>query len=162
MFQLLLSHLQAIYNVSRHNTGGTATVQADWWSSNDFVSDKYPLFSSESFHSKKRITKFLVQFEATSSNTFMHASVSWSPWLIDLQWVWTLMVLMHLGLIDRSFAPHNLISAHESPVPLSKIQMASRLNILMSSGSKKRRHTFIFSQNVPDKRIPSSSQWGPL
>ena len=44
---------------------------------------------------------------------------------------------MHLGLIDRPFVPHNLISAQESPVPLPKFQMAPRLNILMSYGSKK-------------------------
>jgi hypothetical protein len=29
--------------------------------------------------------------------------------LIDLHWVRALMVPMHLGLIDRSFVPHNLI-----------------------------------------------------
>jgi len=28
------------------------------------------------------------------------------------------MVVMHIGLIDRPFVPHNLISAQESPVPL--------------------------------------------
>jgi len=47
------------------------------------------------------------------------------------------MVPMHLGLIDRPFVPHNLISAQDSPVPLPKFQMAPRLKILMSSGSKK-------------------------
>jgi hypothetical protein len=44
---------------------------------------------------------------------------------------------MHLGLIDASFVPHNLISTQESPVPLLKFQMGPRLNILMASGSKK-------------------------
>jgi len=44
---------------------------------------------------------------------------------------------MHLGLIDGPFVPHNLISAQESPIPLLKFQMASRLKILMFSGSKK-------------------------
>jgi hypothetical protein len=44
---------------------------------------------------------------------------------------------MHLGLIDEPFVPHNLISAQESPVLLPKFQMAPRLKILMSSGSKK-------------------------
>jgi hypothetical protein len=47
------------------------------------------------------------------------------------------MVPMHLGLIDRPFVPHNLITAQESPVPLPKFQMAPRLKILMVSGSKK-------------------------
>jgi len=47
------------------------------------------------------------------------------------------MVPMHLGLIDRPFVPHNLITAQEIPVPLPKFQMAPTLNILMSCGSKK-------------------------
>ena len=38
------------------------------------------------------------------------------------------MVLMHLGLIDRPFVPHNLISSQESPVPLPEFQMAPKLN----------------------------------
>jgi hypothetical protein len=44
---------------------------------------------------------------------------------------------MHLGLIDRPFVPHNLISAQQSPVPLLKFQMAPRLKILMASRSNK-------------------------
>jgi hypothetical protein len=51
-------------------------------------------------------------------------------WLVDLQWVQALMVLMHLGLIDGTFVPHNLMSTQESPVPLPKFQMAPRLKIL--------------------------------
>jgi len=47
------------------------------------------------------------------------------------------MVPMHLGLIDGPFVHHNLISAQESLFPLTKFQMAPRLKILMSSGSKK-------------------------
>jgi hypothetical protein len=41
--------------------------------------------------------------------------------------------------------PHNLISVQVSPVPLLKLQMASRLKFLMSSGSKKResRYTWL-------------------
>jgi hypothetical protein len=39
------------------------------------------------------------------------------------------MVPMHLGLIDRPFVPHNLISAQESLVPLPKFQVAPRLNL---------------------------------
>jgi hypothetical protein len=55
----------------------------------------------------------------------------------DFQWVRAIKVTMPLGLIDRPFVPHNLISAQESPVPLPKFQMDPRLKILMSSGSKK-------------------------
>jgi hypothetical protein len=44
---------------------------------------------------------------------------------------------MHLALIARPFVSHNLISTQDSPVPLPKFQMALRLKILMSSGSKK-------------------------
>jgi hypothetical protein len=58
-------------------------------------------------------------------------------WLIDLQWDQPFTVPMHLGLTDRPFVPHNLISAQDSPVTLPKFQMAPRLKILMSSGSKK-------------------------
>ena len=65
----------------------------------------------------------------------------WYPWLIDwlTEWHWVrgLTVLMHLGLIDRPFVPHNLISVQERPGPLLKFQMPPRLKILMSSGSKK-------------------------
>jgi len=63
---------------------------------------------------------------------------------------------MHLGLIDRPFVPHNLISAQYSPVPLQKFQMAPRLRILMSFGSKKGTHIYYpFLSKRPVKRIPS-------
>ena len=66
------------------------------------------------------------------------------------------MVPMHLGLIDRPFVPHNLISAQESPVPLPKFQMAPRLKILMSSGSKKGTQIYSpFLSKSPGKQIPS-------
>ena len=52
-------------------------------------------------------------------------------------WVRVLRVPMHLSLTDGPFVSHNLISAQESPVPLRKFQMASKLRILMSSESKK-------------------------
>jgi hypothetical protein len=81
----------------------------------------------------------------------------------DLQWVRTLVVPMHLGLIDRPFVPHNLISAQESPVPLPKFQMAPSLKILMSSGSKKGTQIYYnFIPKSPGKRIPSSFPTGPL
>jgi hypothetical protein len=54
------------------------------------------------------------------------------------------MVLMHLGLIDRAFVPHNIISTQESPIPLQKSQMAHRLKILMPSGSKKGTQIYFF------------------
>jgi len=55
---------------------------------------------------------------------------------------------MHLGLIDEPFVPHNLIATREGPVPLLKFQMAPRLKILMSSGSKKGTQIYfiLFSQ----------------
>jgi len=61
---------------------------------------------------------------------------------IDLHWVRALTVPMHLGLTDGPFVPHNLLSAQESPVPLTKFQMAPRLKILMSTGSKKGNQTY--------------------
>jgi len=48
------------------------------------------------------------------------------------------MVLMHLGLKNGSFLPHNLIPVQGSPIPLLKFQMAPRLKLLMSSGSKEK------------------------
>jgi len=60
----------------------------------------------------------------------------WMDGWMDLYWVQTLTVLKHVDLIDGPFVPHNLLSAQESPVPLPKFQMALRLKILMSSGSK--------------------------
>jgi len=65
------------------------------------------------------------------------------------------MVLMHLYRIDGLFVPHNLISAQESPVPLPKFQMAPRLKILMSSGSKKGAQYYPFLSKSPGKQIPS-------
>jgi len=50
--------------------------------------------------------------------------------LIDLYWVRTLTVPMHLGLIDGLFVLHNLISAQECLAPLLKFQMAPRPKIL--------------------------------
>jgi hypothetical protein len=79
------------------------------------------------------------------------------PVLIDLfiyyGWVRTLTVPMHLGLIEGSFVPHNLISAQESPVPY----WCSRWPpILMPSGSKKRNPDILFfSLKNPGKRTPS-------
>jgi hypothetical protein len=63
---------------------------------------------------------------------------------------------MRPGLIDGPFVPRNLISTHESPVPLPEYQMAPRLKSLMSSNSKKRTQIYyFFSQKSPGKRIPS-------
>jgi len=60
------------------------------------------------------------------------------------------------GLVDGLFVPRNLIRAQESPVPLSKFQMAPRLKILMSSWSKKGTQKYYsFFSNSPGKRIPS-------
>jgi hypothetical protein len=78
---------------------------------------------------------------------------------IDLHWVWAPRVLMHLGLIDRPFVPHNLISAQESPIPLPKFQMAPRFKILISSGSKKRTQIYhpFHSKKVTASKFPPGS-----
>ena len=60
---------------------------------------------------------------------------------------------MHL---DRQSVPHNLISAQKSPVPLPKFQMAPRLIILTSSGSKKGTQIhFLFFSQKPRQTTPS-------
>ena len=78
-------------------------------------------------------------------------------WLIDLHWVRALTVPMLLCLIDGPFVPHDLISVQESPVPLPKFQMAPRLNVLMSSWSKKGTQIYcIFLSTVPASESPPS------
>jgi len=73
------------------------------------------------------------------------------------------MVPMHLGLIDRPFVPHNLVSTQESSVPLLQFQMAPRLKILVASGSKKETQIyFYFLSNVPTNEHPPGSPTGPL
>jgi len=63
---------------------------------------------------------------------------------------------MNLGLIDGPFVPQNLISAQDSPVPLPNFQMAPRLKILMSSGSKKGTQIYYpFLSKSPGKQNPS-------
>ena len=62
---------------------------------------------------------------------------------------------MHLGLIDGPFVPHNLVLAQESPVALTEFQMAPRLKVLMSPGSKKETQIFFpFLSKSPGQRIP--------
>ena len=69
---------------------------------------------------------------------------------------------MHLGLIDRPFVPHNLISIQESPVPLLNFQMAPRLKILIASGSKKEpRYTLLVSQKSQQTNPLQVPQQGP-
>jgi len=83
--------------------------------------------------------------------------------LIDLHWVRAPKVPMHRGLIDGPFVPRNLISAHEGPVPLPKFQMAPRLKILMSSGSKKGNQIYYpFLSGVPASESPAGSQKGEM
>ena len=62
---------------------------------------------------------------------------------------------MHLGLIDRPFVPHNLISVQESPVPLLKFQMAPRLKILMVFRFKEGTQIYYPILESPGKWIPS-------
>jgi hypothetical protein len=50
---------------------------------------------------------------------------------------------------------HNLISAQENPVPLPKFQMAPRLKILISSGSKK-------GTQIEFRFLSMSQQMNPL
>jgi len=70
---------------------------------------------------------------------------------------------MHLGLIDRPFVPHNLISTWESLVPLLEFQMAPRLKILMASWSKKGTQIyFSFLSNVLANEPHPGSSTGPL
>jgi len=74
-------------------------------------------------------------------------------WLID----WFAMGSSPYGPdAHRPFVPHNPISAQQSPVPLPKFQMAPRLKIWMSSGSKKGSQIYFpFLSKSPGKRIPS-------
>jgi hypothetical protein len=65
---------------------------------------------------------------------------------------------MHLGLINGPLVPHNLISAQESLVPLPNFQVAPRLKILMSSGSKKGTQIYypFLSKRSPSESPPVS------
>jgi hypothetical protein len=84
-------------------------------------------------------------------------------WLTDLQWDRTLTVPTDLGLIDRPFVPHNLISAQESPVPLPEFQMAPRHKTWKSSGSKKWTQIYyLFLYKVPSSESPPGSPTVPL
>jgi hypothetical protein len=70
---------------------------------------------------------------------------------------------MYIGLIDRPFVTHNLISALDNPVPLPKFQMAPKLKILMSSGSKKGTQLYypFLSKVLASESLPGSLM-GPL
>jgi hypothetical protein len=70
---------------------------------------------------------------------------------------------MCLGLIDRPFVPHNLISTQESPVPLLKFQVAPRLKIMMASRSKNGTQMyFSFLSKVPANEPHPGCPTGPL
>jgi hypothetical protein len=83
-------------------------------------------------------------------------------------WVLALTLPMHLNLINGPFLPHNLIPAQRRPAPLLKFQMASRLKLLMSSGSNKKEHRYAFSffplflLKVPTNEPPPGSPAGAL
>ena len=65
---------------------------------------------------------------------------------------------MHLGIIDGPFVP-----PQEIPIPLPKVQMAPRLKILMSSGSKKGTLIYYsFLSRVPSSESPPGSRTEPL
>ena len=58
---------------------------------------------------------------------------------------------------------HNLISSQDSSVPLPKFQMAPRLKILMSSGSKRGTQIYYpFLPNVLESEFLSGSPTDPL
>ena len=90
----------------------------------------------------------------------IHASADETQ--IDLHWVRALTVPTHLGLIDRPSVSHNLISAQDSPVPLPGFQVAPRLKILMSSGSKKGTQNFSLKKSwqVNPIQVPQRGPYG--
>jgi hypothetical protein len=65
-------------------------------------------------------------------------------------WVPALTVPMHLDLKNGSFVPHNLIPVQGSPVPSLKLQVAPRLKIFMSSGSKKKELRYTCPSEAKD------------
>ena len=81
---------------------------------------------------------------------------------MDLHWVRALTVLIHLGLMALC-APYSDISSGD-PCPVTKFQMAPRLKILMSSGSKKGIQLYYpFLSKSPVKRIPTRfPNWAPM
>ena len=63
----------------------------------------------------------------------------------------------------RPFVTHNLIPSQESSVPLPQFQMAPRLKILMSSGSKRGTQIYYpFLPNVLASEFLSGSPTDPL
>jgi hypothetical protein len=69
---------------------------------------------------------------------------------------------VHLGLIDRPFVHHNLISALESSAPLPTFQMAPYLKSKYPVGQRKEpRYTFLFFQTVPASKFLPDSPMGP-
>jgi hypothetical protein len=73
------------------------------------------------------------------------------------------MVPINLGLTDGPYVPYNPISTEESPVPLLKFQMAPRLKMLISAGSKKGTQIYFpFLSKIPAGEPPPGSPTGPL
>jgi len=58
-------------------------------------------------------------------------------------WGRALTFPMHLGHKNGPFVPHNLIPVQGIPVPSLKFQMAHRLKLLLSTGSKKKEPRYI-------------------
>jgi len=71
---------------------------------------------------------------------------------------------MHLGLIDGPLVRHNLISTQDSPIALLKFQTATKLKILMSSGSKKGTQIYFFfslkSRQTNPLQVPQQGPYG--
>jgi len=104
-----------------------------------------------------------------------------SLWCLEQNGIWVLALPgpMHLGLktgpmcpifctklkepCSASKVPDGPYLTQESPVPLLKFQMAPRLKILMSSGSKKGTQIyFSFLSKVLADELPPGSPTGPL
>ena len=76
-------------------------------------------------------------FLCVEQNT-AHFCVHVGGWIDESALVRALMDLMHLCFIEGPLCPHNLISIQENPVPLLKFQLAPRLRLLTSCGSRKK------------------------
>jgi hypothetical protein len=71
-------------------------------------------------------------------------------------------LLSPLGLIDRPFAPHNLIPAQESPIPLQKFQMFPDLKFEVLWFKERNPYILPFSLKTSRQENPLQvSQWAP-
>ena len=66
---------------------------------------------------------------------------------------------MHLGLIEGTFVPHDLISTQDSPVHLLEFQ-TKNLSVLWVQ-ERNPNMLYLFSQKVPANEPPPGPQRGP-